>query len=147
MISAFSANSLCHTANARHTAGRWSCRHLPSVIHVDGSHRIPDASVQSVCDGLSHFIEDTSGPSVDVREFNLIACRKLDINSTCRQRELNPCWASQPARPAALQFSVLAHRATRAGLQCGLKIATPYMCNVRNPAPIDVYVLNAVLPM
>jgi len=70
--------------------------------------------LQSGCDGLSHFIEDTGGPCVPVREFNIIACRKPDINSTCRQRELNPCCrASQPASQtlctAAQHISPLSH--------------------------------------
>ena len=36
---------------------------------------------QSVCDGLSHFKEDTGEPSVPAQEFNLIAYRNLTRNA------------------------------------------------------------------
>jgi len=61
-----------------------SYRLTPPICHPCRQLSSQPRRLQSGCDGLSHFIEDTGGPSVPVQEFNLAACRKPDINSTCR---------------------------------------------------------------
>jgi len=63
-------------------------------------------------DGLSQFIEDTGGPSVPVREFNLIACRKpdkLDKPAGGIEPHMQGLSASQAHCTAAQRTSPLSH--------------------------------------
>ena len=97
-------------------------------------------TVQSGSDGLSHLKVDTGEPSVPAREFNLIACRKLNrhAGSSGRRTHALPNYPARLLCTAALR--ALAQWATETGklVPCFVKNFPSYiskhwrLCNNNN---------------